>query len=237
MEAVHLLRWIADHDLPTEEIHIRYRKHTVACDVYLDDSPLVLPELLRHRPDAAVCRMIRPWNAPLDGAIDEFLPRKEAFAEAGVRVAGRVRTGSVEKAFRGPKGVVKLEHDGETITDTYTQQGEITTDNQYAAYGVTADCEVAPAPAAALYHAELVGFTWRVEDSRPAVVHADRPGSEERPAARHVYQTKGRWTVTVDCTWRGGWGEQVTTPCGQRDLDVIEVRARLRSDIESHFSQ
>lgn len=64
------LRWIADHDLPTEEIHIRYRKHTVACDVYLDDSPLVLPELLRHRPDADVCRMIRPWNAALEGAID-----------------------------------------------------------------------------------------------------------------------------------------------------------------------
>jgi uncharacterized HAD superfamily protein len=64
------LRWIADHDLPTEEIHIRYRKHTVPCDVYLDDSPLVLPELLRHRPEAAVCRMIRPWNVPLEGATD-----------------------------------------------------------------------------------------------------------------------------------------------------------------------
>ena len=64
------LRWIADHDLPTEEIHIRYRKHRIPCDVYLDDSPLVLPELLRFRPDATVCRMIRPWNAPLEGAID-----------------------------------------------------------------------------------------------------------------------------------------------------------------------
>lgn len=64
------LRWIADHDLPTEEIHVRYRKHTVDCDVYLDDSPIVLPELLRHRSGAAVCRMIRPWNGPLDGAID-----------------------------------------------------------------------------------------------------------------------------------------------------------------------
>lgn len=64
------LRWIADHDLPTEEIHIRYRKHTVECDVYLDDSPIVLPELLRHRPGATVCRMVRPWNGPLEGSVD-----------------------------------------------------------------------------------------------------------------------------------------------------------------------
>lgn len=64
------MRWIADHELPTEEIHIRFRKYRVACDVYLDDSPIVLPQLLRHRPEATVCRMIRPWNEPLDGAVD-----------------------------------------------------------------------------------------------------------------------------------------------------------------------
>ncbi len=64
------LRWIADHELPTEEIHIRYRKYGVECDVYLDDSPIVLPDLVRHRPDAAVCRMIRPWNEPVEGTID-----------------------------------------------------------------------------------------------------------------------------------------------------------------------
>jgi hypothetical protein len=64
------LRWIADHELPTEEIHIRYRKYRVECDIYLDDSPIVLPDLVRHRPGAAVCRMIRPWNDPVDGAVD-----------------------------------------------------------------------------------------------------------------------------------------------------------------------
>jgi uncharacterized HAD superfamily protein len=64
------LRWIADHELPTEEIHIRYRKYRVDCDVYLDDSPIVLPDLVRHRPGAAICRMIRPWNGPVEGAID-----------------------------------------------------------------------------------------------------------------------------------------------------------------------
>ena len=96
--------------------------------------------------------------------------------------------------------------------------------------GVTADWGVAPAPAPVTYCAEVVGFVWRVEDSRPEVVHAARPGSEERPAARHVYRTTGRWTVSVECTWRGAWGGRVTVPCGQREIDVIEVRARLRSD-------
>ena len=80
------LRWIADHELPTEEIHIQYQKHEVPCDVYLDDSPMVLPKLLHHRPESAVCRMIRPWNDPLDGAIDiAGWPQFREFVESGVR--------------------------------------------------------------------------------------------------------------------------------------------------------
>jgi 5'(3')-deoxyribonucleotidase len=71
------LRWLADHELPTQEIHIRYRKATVACDVYLDDSPFVLPDLVARRPDATVCRMIRPWNVAVPGAVD--VPHWPAF--------------------------------------------------------------------------------------------------------------------------------------------------------------
>ena len=77
------LRWIADHELPTEEIHIRYRKYGIECDVYLDDSPIVLPDLVRHRPNAAVCRMIRPWNEPVDGTTDiADWPTFRAFVES-----------------------------------------------------------------------------------------------------------------------------------------------------------
>ena len=64
------LRWLGDHEVPTSEVHVRYRKDTVDCDVYLDDSPLVLPELVRHRPDRLVCRMVRPWNVPVRGTVD-----------------------------------------------------------------------------------------------------------------------------------------------------------------------
>lgn len=64
------LRWLADHDIPTREIHVTHAKHEVECDVYLDDSPTVLPALVRHRPGAVVCRMVRPWNKPVEGTVD-----------------------------------------------------------------------------------------------------------------------------------------------------------------------
>ncbi len=64
------LHWLADHDIPTTEIHFVDRKHEVACDVYLDDAPVVLPDLVTHRPDARVCRFVRPWNTTVAGAHD-----------------------------------------------------------------------------------------------------------------------------------------------------------------------
>jgi 5'(3')-deoxyribonucleotidase len=63
-------RWLADHDLPTAEVHMIERKYLVDCDVYLDDSPHVLPDLVRHRPGALVCRFVRPWNRPVVGSLD-----------------------------------------------------------------------------------------------------------------------------------------------------------------------
>jgi 5'(3')-deoxyribonucleotidase len=69
--AVHdTLHWIADQKIPTREIHFLHAKHRIACDVYLDDSPVVLPSLVTHRPRAVVCRMVAPWNQPVSGALD-----------------------------------------------------------------------------------------------------------------------------------------------------------------------
>lgn len=64
------LRWLADREIPTTEVHITDRKSTVDCDVYLDDGPHVLDELVRHRPEATVCRFVRPWNRPVEGTLD-----------------------------------------------------------------------------------------------------------------------------------------------------------------------
>lgn len=62
--------WIETHRIPAAEIHILEDKWLVGCDVYLDDGPHVLPGLVRHRPDRTVCRYVRPWNHPVEGAID-----------------------------------------------------------------------------------------------------------------------------------------------------------------------
>lgn len=62
--------WIADHELPTREVHITYQKWKVDCDVYLDDGPHNLQSLAVKRPDRIVCRFIRPWNDPVPGTTD-----------------------------------------------------------------------------------------------------------------------------------------------------------------------
>ncbi|HKX73873.1 MAG TPA: hypothetical protein VJR05_00575 [Acidimicrobiia bacterium] len=79
--------WLAEHRLPTREVHILEDKWTVDCDVYLDDAPHILRRLVKQRPDRLVCRYVRPWNQPVEGAVDvagwtEFT---EAVRRAGQR--------------------------------------------------------------------------------------------------------------------------------------------------------
>ncbi|MFZ0013573.1 MAG: hypothetical protein WAL25_05595 [Acidimicrobiia bacterium] len=62
--------WIERHDIPADEIHILEDKWLVECGVYLDDGPHVLPGLVENRPEATVCRYVRPWNDPVPGALD-----------------------------------------------------------------------------------------------------------------------------------------------------------------------
>jgi 5'(3')-deoxyribonucleotidase len=70
--AVHdTLEWLADHRVPMRQIHFTEDKHTVACDVYLDDAPHQVRELAEHRgATATVCRFVRAWNQPVAGAHD-----------------------------------------------------------------------------------------------------------------------------------------------------------------------
>lgn len=62
--------WIERHGVPADEIHILEDKWLVHADVYLDDGPHILPALIQHRPESTVCRYVRPWNDPLEGAVD-----------------------------------------------------------------------------------------------------------------------------------------------------------------------
>lgn len=64
------LGWLAEHELPVDEVHFTFDKPSVPADVYLDDAPTFLNELVERRADATVCRFVRPWNGPVDGATD-----------------------------------------------------------------------------------------------------------------------------------------------------------------------
>ncbi len=69
--AVHdTFAWIADHRIPTREVHILYRKWRVPCDVYLDDAPHQIQRIHLERPEAHVCRFVRPWNDAVAGVHD-----------------------------------------------------------------------------------------------------------------------------------------------------------------------
>src|ERR1051326_1606631 len=64
------LAWLGELDLPLREVHVTNDKATVDCRVYVEDSPQQLADLRRHRPDAVVCRWVRPWNHAMDGCLD-----------------------------------------------------------------------------------------------------------------------------------------------------------------------
>ena len=74
----HTYEWIAEHELPTREVHILDDKWRVDCDVYLDDAPHNVEDIHQQRPNRATVRYIRPWNDPVSGTHsianwDEFL--------------------------------------------------------------------------------------------------------------------------------------------------------------------
>jgi 5'(3')-deoxyribonucleotidase len=54
--------WLAEHQVPTTEVHIVDDKTTVSCDVYLEDADHNLEDLRDSHPAALVCRFVRPWN-------------------------------------------------------------------------------------------------------------------------------------------------------------------------------
>jgi 5'(3')-deoxyribonucleotidase len=81
------LAWMSEHRVPAREIHFVWDKTAVPCDVYLEDAPHNLEALVAKRPDSLVCRMVRPWNQPLAGAID--VVDWPAFAHAVAERAAR----------------------------------------------------------------------------------------------------------------------------------------------------
>lgn len=88
--AVHdTYEWLAEHRLPTTEVHILDDKTTVACDLYVDDADHNVESLVAAHPDALVCRYVRPWNRPHRGAVDvDGWPQLERLVEATASESG-----------------------------------------------------------------------------------------------------------------------------------------------------
>ena len=69
--AVHdTMAWLAEHRIPTREVHFPRDKSAIPCDVYLDDANHNLEAIRRARPRSAVCRFVRAWNEPLTSVAD-----------------------------------------------------------------------------------------------------------------------------------------------------------------------
>jgi 5'(3')-deoxyribonucleotidase len=69
--AVHdTFEWLAEHRVPTTEVHILDDKSEVACDVYLDDADHNIEALVAAHPTSLVCRYVRPWATSHAGAVD-----------------------------------------------------------------------------------------------------------------------------------------------------------------------
>jgi len=77
--------WLADNRIPTTEVHIVGHKPAVDCDMYLDDADHNLLALVAEQPNATVCRLLRPWNNPIEGAVD--VSSLDDFADLVTRVS------------------------------------------------------------------------------------------------------------------------------------------------------
>lgn len=62
--------WLAEHRVPSTEVHIVDDKASISCDVYLEDADHNLEDLHASRPSSLVCRFVRPWNHAHAGVID-----------------------------------------------------------------------------------------------------------------------------------------------------------------------
>jgi hypothetical protein len=85
--------------------------------------------------------------------------------------------------------------------------------------------------------AHLVAYTI---DTGESVVDATGPGTEDAPAARHTYETKGTYTLTVTAVWQAeatmtapGITTPVTVDLGTATItttqpyEVHEIRSQL----------
>lgn len=69
----------------------------------------------------------------------------------------------------------------------------------------------------------IVEYRWETGDG--ATYTSTDPGSAEQPAATHVYETKGDYTVVTEAVWVGTYTWTVGSLSGSDDLDAVARRS------------
>ncbi len=173
-----------------------------------------------------------PDLVDIEGAIHDEMLKRLPRPTVGVNPARQGLTG-LETYFwyedgtnRSPESV---DHDGNAATPPVPGLEVTANAGPYAITGRVA----------------VVRYQWRITPAGGPTAGRDRatltstsPGSPDRPAARYLFETKGRYTITVETVWAGSYtwtgpGQQGSDNLGEvplsssRDYDVIEVRSVL----------
>ncbi len=173
-----------------------------------------------------------PDLAALEQAIRDEMLKRLPRPDVGVNPGPRGLTG-LETYFwyadSSRRGLDPVDHDSNPATPTVP--GLVVT--------------ASAGPFAITGRVAISRYQWRITPAKGAGAGRDRatltsttPGSPERPAARHVFDTKGRYTLTVETVWAGSYtwtgpGQQGDGNLGEvplsqsRDYEVIEIRSML----------
>ncbi|MGH3665974.1 MAG: hypothetical protein ACRDU8_07795, partial [Egibacteraceae bacterium] len=158
----------------------------------------------RGGPPPPRCYQVAP-QAPLASWAQAPLPAR----------AGRVHA-SPRAAFNGVTGMESWFWWTGPTEVSWTQVGRP---------GITRDCRPIPAPRRA-FAARLRQLRWTLGDGTQ--VTSGRAGSQARPSAQHVYETKSRdYVVEVERVWVGDPAGEFTDPGGRLPYPVMEIRSVL----------
>ncbi len=180
-----------------------------------------------QRPDIAA-----PDFVDIEGAIHDEMLKRLPRPAVGVNPDQRGLTG-LETHFwysdNSASGLEPVDHDGNPATPPVPGLEVTANAGPYAITGRVA----------------ITRYQWRITPARGPGAGRDRatltsttPGSPERPAARYLFDTKGRYTLTAETVWAGSYtwtapGQQGSGSLGEvplsasRDYEVIEVRSVL----------
>lgn len=91
--------------------------------------------------------------------------------------------------------------------------------------GIDETCSELPAPTTT-FTATVDSWTFRIDGEHDSATYtSDTPGTEDDPAATHVFDYVGTYQLKLTADLRGAVTTRV--PVDRRDYEVIEVRSRL----------